>query len=124
MGSGGELADPVLEAAQVAGQVSGVSQRPESVVQRGDGVLDGGEGAGDGGIAGGVVAVAEVGDLGEESAVAQCDQDLYLVADLGALGVVAHHGEVLRAPTSGSKVVIACCAWSARGRRPGPDWMA
>ena len=43
------------------------------------------EGATNGGIGGGIVAVPEVGDLVEESVVAQSDQDLDLVADLGAL---------------------------------------
>ena len=47
--------------------------------------MDIGEGAGHGGISVGVVVVAEVGDLGEESAVAQAHQNLNLIADLGAL---------------------------------------
>ena len=36
-------------------------------------------------------------------------------------GVVAHHGEVFRAPTRGSIVAMAPSACSASGRSPGPE---
>ncbi|SKS34258.1 Uncharacterised protein [Mycobacteroides abscessus subsp. abscessus] len=75
----------MLESADVSGQVLGVAEGFEGVVHGGHGVLNFGEGAGDGGVGGRVVLVAQGGELGEESVVAQGGQDTDLVADLGAL---------------------------------------
>ncbi len=64
----------------------GLPRAPNALSRVATAFLDVNEGAGDGGVGGGgVVAVAEGGDLVEESAVTQGGQDLYLVADLGAL---------------------------------------
>ncbi|SHX16899.1 Uncharacterised protein [Mycobacteroides abscessus subsp. abscessus] len=85
-GSDGQLADAFLQPADVGGQIGGGTEGLERGVHGGDGVLNFGEGAGHSGISGRIIAVAQCSYLGEESVVAQGNQDRDLVTDLGAFG--------------------------------------